>query len=524
MKKRLVICCDGTWNDLEMRYITNVGRLLQALLPEGTSGGEPIDQVAYYDDGVGADAHGIGRWFQGGVGAGLDNILYEAYRFVCVNHCPGDELFLFGFSRGAYIARSLAGMIGRVGLVPRSRLGDVPRALQVYRSGDRAAQEAFREEVGAPVPLIEFLGVWDTVGALGIPDLSSLIGLDRITREKYRFHDTMLGSHVRRAAHAVAIDERRKVFAPTLMEPAPDAPKSRRLVQTWFPGDHGCVGGGTWEKRGLSNHCLQWMVEQASHGGRTLGVDLERLHDHAVADHGIYFGPASQALVPEGPRAIPETVQWKDIDRFARLRHRETDGVGASAQLRKRFREQLDALSPSGTRRMPKNPRHLGAGQSADVRVEARRKDNPARVRMKAGERYELRVSPLQVWKDGGWDPCDVRGWNTIESGPESKLPWEDGERATGGWLDKVIRRARDHRLVPEADWFELVARIGDGPWFRLDPPAPESAHADLVMHFTAESEGELSLAANDLASRWDPVDKYDNNRGWIWARIRRES
>ncbi|MDZ7827613.1 MAG: DUF2235 domain-containing protein [Gammaproteobacteria bacterium] len=452
------------------------------------------------------------------------NILYEAYRFVCVNHRPGDEIFLFGFSRGAYIARSLAGMIGRAGLVPRSRLADVPRALEVYRSGDGTRQKEFRDEVGASVPRIDFLGVWDTVGALGIPDLSSVIGLDRITREKYRFHDLTLGTHVRRAAHAVAIDERRKLFAPTLMEQDPDAPKSQRLVQSWFPGDHGCVGGGTWEKRGLSNRCLQWMVEQASHGGRVLGADLELLHDHAVADHGIYFEPSTQALLPEGPREIPDGVQWKDIDRSARLRYRETNGADVSTQLKNRFREQLDALPASGTRRMPKNARHLGVGQSAEARVEARRKHNPTRVRMKAGERYEIRVPPVQVWKDGGWDPCDVRGWNTIDSGPESKLPWEDGERASGGWLDKVIRKARDHRLVPEADWFELVARIGEGPWFRLDPPEPDSAHADLVMGFTADADGELMLAANDLASRWDLIDKYDNNQGWIWARIRREA
>ncbi|MEA3644007.1 MAG: DUF2235 domain-containing protein, partial [Lamprobacter sp.] len=167
-RKRLVICCDGTWNDLRMRYITNVGRLLQCLLPVDASGAAPIPQVAYYDDGVGADAEGFRRVLEGGIGKGLDNLVYEAYRFICLNYHAGDELYLFGYSRGAYTARSVAGMLGAVGIVPRACLKQIPEAMEAYRArGSSAAQQQreFRQRVGTEPAAVDFLGCWDTVGA-----------------------------------------------------------------------------------------------------------------------------------------------------------------------------------------------------------------------------------------------------------------------------------------------------------------------------------------------------------------------
>ena len=98
-RKRIIICCDGTWNDLEMRYITNVGRLVQVLPSIGRSGSGDIPQLIYYDDGVGADSGGIQRLMQGGFGWGINSLIYEAYRFVAINYEEGDEICLFGFSR-----------------------------------------------------------------------------------------------------------------------------------------------------------------------------------------------------------------------------------------------------------------------------------------------------------------------------------------------------------------------------------------------------------------------------------------
>ncbi|WP_052094472.1 DUF2235 domain-containing protein, partial [Pseudohaliea rubra] len=322
--KRIIVCCDGTWNDLRMRYITNVGRLLQCLLPVDETGTVPLPQVAYYDDGVGADAEGFRRVLEGGIGKGLDNLVYEAYRFICLNYQPGDELFLFGFSRGAYTARSVAGLLGAVGVVPRSWLKDIPEAMAVYRarSGEAALQQAFRKRVKPLNATVDFLGCWDTVGALGIPDKTALFTLDRLARARYQFHDTTLGRHIRRAAHAVAIDERRKEFAPTLMHCAPGA--RTRLRECWFPGDHGAVGGGTWEKRGLSNAALTWMLHSAAALGAPLATDLERLHDRARSDHTVYFNAAHGLLYTDEARSLKKhKVPWAAIHPSARDRWRD---------------------------------------------------------------------------------------------------------------------------------------------------------------------------------------------------------
>ena len=269
--KRLVVCCDGTWNTPEMDSPTNVVRLAGNVLPRS---GDGVLQLLYYDAGVGTGGW-MDRLVGGALGEGLDTNVREAYRFIANNHAEGDEIHLFGFSRGAYTVRSLAGMIGYAGLLGRDQMTLVGQAYELYRHGksaDRDAAKAFRAGHGTNVPPITLLGCWDTVGALGIPDKLPGIPLDQAFTDRYRWLDFNLGKHVQAALHAVAIDERRKEFAHTPMySGSPD----QVLHEVWFPGDHGCVGGGTEHKEPLSRTALEWMVEQIRELGLGLAIDTD---------------------------------------------------------------------------------------------------------------------------------------------------------------------------------------------------------------------------------------------------------
>ena len=307
-----------------MPALTNVARLCQCLLPEDKTRKKPIRQLVYYDDGVGADADGFTRLWRGAVGQGLDRLVYEAYRFICLNYNPDDELFLIGFSRGAYTARSVAGLIGRVGLVPRKHIAAIPKAMALYRHR-RTVLPPSSELMGfqqahecKPVP-ITFLGCWDTVGALGIPNKSELLALDKISRRRYQFHDTTLGHHIERAAHAVAIDERRREFQPTLMQLGP-AMEPSQLREMWFPGDHGCVGGGSADKQPLANGPLRWLVQTAAELGSPLAIDWSMLTDGAEANPLIPFTPSDGWMYADKARSLKnvafEALHHSVIERF----------------------------------------------------------------------------------------------------------------------------------------------------------------------------------------------------------------
>mgnify|MGYP000958540117 CR=1 FL=1 len=231
--KRIVICCDGTWKRLDERFPTNVVRLAQGVLPQAQDGAA---QVVFHLDGVGTGrgtgrlARGLDRALGGVFGQGLMATVEAAYRFLVFNHAPGDAIYLFGFSRGAYTARSLAGLIRNCGILARDQAVAIPQALALYQGRsqdshpDSEAACAFRARHGQPVwtsPAdaawrrlhlgeegtrldLAYVGVWDTVGALGVPHYLRLA--DLINRP-LRFHDTQLSKGVAAARHAVAIDE-----------------------------------------------------------------------------------------------------------------------------------------------------------------------------------------------------------------------------------------------------------------------------------------------------------------------------
>lgn len=263
--RRLVVCSDGTWKSAESEALTNVVLLAQALHGVAPDG---IEQRHFYDPGVGTGSF-VDRISGGAFGTGLSDNVKDVYGWLVTNYEPGDEVFLFGFSRGAYTVRSAVGLIRKCGLLLREHADRIGVAYNLYQKRDRSPDSddarAFRARFSRPVD-ISFLGVWDTVGALGVP----LVGLRLLTRLPYRFHDTELSGIVKRAYHAVAIDEKRRAFQPTLWTNAPKP--GQHLEQVWFAGVHSNVGGG-YPDRGLSDITLLWMIDRARAAGLSFKED-----------------------------------------------------------------------------------------------------------------------------------------------------------------------------------------------------------------------------------------------------------
>lgn len=280
MTKRVIVCCDGTWNTAKQAFPTNVARFCDSVAPVGPDG---TPQRAFYHAGV-----GTGRWDRlrgGAFGFGLSGIVKDAYRIVVDNYEPGDELFFLGFSRGAFTARSTTGLIRNAGILRRDHRDRVDDAYALYRTKDGPdAPEAvdFRRSysVSDQVP-IRFVGVWDTVGSLGIPNLGvPLLGwVTRWVNGRWAFHDVQLSSRIASAFQALAIDEQRRPFKPAIWMPQPHA-IVQELAQVWFAGDHSDIGGG-YSDRGLADITLWWLTERARHCGLAMRDDPAR--DHALA-------------------------------------------------------------------------------------------------------------------------------------------------------------------------------------------------------------------------------------------------
>lgn len=267
MPKRLVMCCDGTWNTADQSCPTNVTKLALGLADTAADGTE---QRVYYHRGV-----GTGPWDRiggGAFGVGLSQNVQDTYRFIVENYEEGDELWLFGFSRGAFTARSTAGLIRNSGVLKRQFEDRVPQAYALYRDRTQHPRgveaQLFRRSYSAE-PGIRCIGVWDTVGALGIP-LSGLPLVDAFNR-RWQFHDTTLSTRVENAFQALAIDEKRRPFEPTLWQQQPGA-AGQRLEQVWFAGVHSDVGGGYPEGE-LADLALMWMVGRAESCGLTFRPD-----------------------------------------------------------------------------------------------------------------------------------------------------------------------------------------------------------------------------------------------------------
>ena len=236
--------------------------MLAAVAPDDGRGSV---QISHYEPGVGS---AWGERIRGGAfGWGLSRGVSRAYEWLARNYEPGDEVFFFGFSRGAFMARSTAGLIRNCGILRAPTRDLIKKAYAIYRSDeepDGPNATAFRTTHSHPLATIRFIGVWDTVGSLGIPWSFNPI-ITWINR-RWRFHDTSLSSYVEHAYQALAVDEVRKQFAPTLWKAPANSPRDQKVEQVWFAGAHSDVGGGLAES-GLSDLALLWIAERAEDAG-----------------------------------------------------------------------------------------------------------------------------------------------------------------------------------------------------------------------------------------------------------------
>jgi uncharacterized protein (DUF2235 family) len=281
MGKRIVFCADGTWDT--PNSASNVYLFYKSIMVSG-------DQMPFYDDGVGADGNIVVRVLEGAIGAGIQQKIKDGYTKIAHVYEAGDQIFIVGFSRGAYTARSLAGMIAACGLPTKNFSSDlVDTAFQAYRDPtNRANLLKGLSNCAMDEAKIEMIGVWDTVGSLGLT--AAIGGVDPIVA----FLDTNLHANVLNAYHALAIDEKRPQFQPTLWNVASPG---QTLEQVWFSGYHCDVGGGAIHRqpgqKALSDIPLAWMMAKAA----ALGLRF----DPAVAASFALPMDYSYALEPMNP-------------------------------------------------------------------------------------------------------------------------------------------------------------------------------------------------------------------------------
>lgn len=334
--KRLIFCFDGTWNKLNESTPTNVVLLAASIQRVSRKG---VPQLVHYDEGVGTGK--IDRAIGGMFGSGLVTNVREAYRFLIFNYDPGDEIYVFGFSRGAFSARTFIGLLRHVGPLRRLHAGRIDEAMKQYRDRHagknldpdiiRKFRAAYADGVcvgpeddrwrcenvegygagSAPSFDIRYLGVWDTVGALGVPE--AFPGGKWLNR-RHRYHDTSIDGFVRTARHAVALDERRILFPPVQFndcstlnllrgfEPSDDkAP----YQEQWFPGVHGSVGGGG-DIRGLSDETLAWVLK----GAKIAGLELDT--EKGTRIHGFQPDPLAPLVNFKKPTFSATNLLRKD--------------------------------------------------------------------------------------------------------------------------------------------------------------------------------------------------------------------
>lgn len=368
----IVLFIDGTWNRPSRSEPTNVYKLFRACCGD-VSDKEP--QLTYYLPGVGYDirqrrmGEAVGwyggewvhatqspreppralgaRWLLGGLfGVGTTARIKEAYAFLCRHfvRARGDRIYIFGFSRGAFAARSLAGFVFRVGTLLASKLHLVETAYAVYESGQDPADTLFANFLEGVVEVemlqhaddpaampLHFVGLWDTVAALGLPQRIPIFSADRTER-----HQKTPPLNVLAARHALALHEMRADYEPAVWA----ADGNRNLQQVWFAGAHADVGGGfELGESGLSNIALRWMANEALVRGLRLAPD--RLTEYlAVGDEALHnsisgkfrwFTPTPrEALLTMHVPPSPATANPADILYFHRSVSRYLSDHGGS--------------------------------------------------------------------------------------------------------------------------------------------------------------------------------------------------
>lgn len=448
----LVICCDGTWNtpdnrDGDLPAPTNVYKFYKSLAKVD---GDGIPQKKFYRAGVGTTGKWMERFQGGGFGDGIKHDIESGYKALADLYEPGDKVFLIGFSRGAFAARSLSGLITRCHLpafansdiAEGKRWDIVHRAFELYQNPESKVPLS-----GVPVyknPPIEFLGVWDTVGALGVPEeFRWLWGKE--DRTKYRFYNTKLSENVRIARQALAIDERRQIFEPTLWT---GCAVGQDVEQIWFPGVHADVGGGYSDCR-LGNISLDWMIGEATK--RELAFEKGFLEQIIGDEQGLVHESVTSVFrkMRLRPRAVPDFTE-SDFNNTALART-----VHRSARNRQEFPPLAQPEYWDTRSLMPDNP--------MTFHIHARKRWCPTGLFLKKGLSYSFAANGQ--WKD-----------KNIECGPEGNASnfahfsppvalfmeivetferWAQRKSAT---VDYPFTR-RSNRMP----WFALVGCIANG-------------------------------------------------------------
>jgi UMF1 family MFS transporter len=328
--KRLVCFFDGTWDGPQQKEVTNVVKLQRAMLTSDAAG---VAQCTHYELGIAAELSGRLGFLAGALSVGLSRRVRSAYAFLCENFLPGDEIYLFGFSRGAFEARHLAEVIAVIGLLPAQSVDRVRQSWRHYRRyrDNPEAEKLRRLRAAMHFPVrIRCIGVWDTVGNLALPFLSR-DGCARVST---------LPANVDVGLHALAIDEPRAAFGPLLWTcQGNTTPADAQIIeQTWFPGSHVDVGGGG-AARGLADAALMWMAQRVSET-TDLAIDFAYLSAMAKPD-------------AEGEQRLPTTGIYRcaRLLPFVRLINQDMRGVHPLRRL---------VLRGWRTNRLPRAERSLG--------------------------------------------------------------------------------------------------------------------------------------------------------------------
>jgi len=289
MPKNIVVFSDGTGQEGGKGANTNVYRLFNMITDRSP------EQIGFYDRGLGT---GIRKITGSIAGVGMSKNIQECYRFIFENFSAEDEIYLFGFSRGAATVRSLSGFLHLFGILPKSRPELIKQAYKIYKIRDiekRAARaKEFLSHHHTMWASVKFLGVWDTVAALGVPFRTIGVLLDRLPFAKHKFHDFALSECVDHARHALAIDDERRTFHPLLWEEK--IGKEQTMKQVWFCGMHTDVGGG-YPESGLSDNALEWMVDEAKQHGL-----------HIYEDHEVKVDPKPNGEMHNSRSGFPGSI------------------------------------------------------------------------------------------------------------------------------------------------------------------------------------------------------------------------
>lgn len=527
MSQQIVVCMDGTWNDPIER--TNVYRLFEMLPGDETPVEEkgPIrshlvkhdqDLVAFYLESVGNG--GRTQSLLGGTqGIGLHDSMIDAYVLVSQVYRKGDKIWLFGFSRGAWAARSLGAFIARTGLIPdvdalEDGAADLAEKIWLDYKEDRGKKRGGRFWKHHDETPIRLIGVWDTVGEFGVPEFNGLRMVDRDELRFLKFADRELSMRVENGRQALAIDERRADFTPTLWT------EREGIRQVWFAGAHADIGGG-YEQSGLSDLALQWMIDEINALDAGLQLSSDRL----------------------GKPLAPDPLQDRHDETHHlswRTRPHEDRKIADDALLHPSVLERLQGRAdyrPKALEDLPNcEPFYAGDDEPPEESLQAEREPVPFRkLPIDGSTRFPAYAH--KWWNASGIEVDAGERYRITASGE-----WTDKNIAAGaeGYESKawLLQLAEGSRRLEDRPWFSLVAAIHPRPDLEANNPVSENLLSGLIesaMNGVARIDDECSLLpASDGCEieiqeagylyffANDSAFSYGNNTGFLTVEVTR--